>query len=91
MSKAQREDQPAQPIPAPPNYEAALTELETLLARMENGPLSLEDSLAAYRRGAALIAYCRAQLEYVEQQVRVLDGESLQSFSSDEDTRTTDG
>jgi exodeoxyribonuclease VII small subunit len=39
--------------------------------------LSLEESLAAYRRGAALVAYCQQQLEKVEQQVRVLDGETL--------------
>jgi exodeoxyribonuclease VII small subunit len=44
---------------------------------MEGGSLSLEESLAAYRRGAALVAFCQQQLEKVEQQVRVLDGETL--------------
>ncbi|PTB17516.1 exodeoxyribonuclease VII small subunit [Trinickia symbiotica] len=63
--------------PLPENYEAALAELEQLVARMEGGALSLEESLAAYRRGAALVAYCQQQLEKVEQQVRVLDGETL--------------
>ncbi|MEX3853551.1 exodeoxyribonuclease VII small subunit [Paraburkholderia sp. BR10923] len=61
----------------PENYEAAQTELEELVARMEGGSLSLEESLAAYRRGAALVAFCQQQLEKVEQQVRVLDGETL--------------
>jgi exodeoxyribonuclease VII small subunit len=63
--------------PLPENYEAAQAELEALVARMEGGSLSLEESLAAYRRGAALVAFCQQQLETVEQQVRVLDGETL--------------
>ncbi|WP_133646711.1 exodeoxyribonuclease VII small subunit [Paraburkholderia flava] len=64
-------------VPLPESYEAALAELEGLVARMEGGSLSLEESLAAYRRGAALVAFCQQQLEKVEQQVRVLDGETL--------------
>lgn len=63
--------------PLPPSYEAALAELDGLVARMESGSLSLEESLAAYRRGAALVRFCQQQLEKVEQQVRVLDGETL--------------
>ncbi|AOJ77815.1 exodeoxyribonuclease VII small subunit [Burkholderia ubonensis] len=68
--------------PLPDNYEMALAELETLVARMEGGALSLEDSLAAYRRGAALVAFCQQQLEKVEQQVRVLDGATLKPLSA---------
>lgn len=75
--------------PLPDNYEMALAELETLVARMEGGALSLEDSLAAYRRGATLVAFCQQQLEKVEQQVRVLDGATLKSLSSG--TAATDG
>ncbi|WP_250509843.1 exodeoxyribonuclease VII small subunit [Caballeronia sp. GACF4] len=63
--------------PLPENYETALAELESLVGRMEAGALSLEESLAAYRRGAALVGFCQQQLEKVEQQVRVLDGETL--------------
>ena len=75
--------------PLPDNYEMALAELETLVARMEGGALSLEDSLTAYRRGATLVAFCQQQLEKVEQQVRVLDGATLQPLSSG--TAATDG
>ena len=63
--------------PLPDSYEAALAELDGLVARMESGSLSLEESLVAYRRGAALVRFCQQQLEKVEQQVRVLDGETL--------------
>jgi exodeoxyribonuclease VII small subunit len=69
--------------PLPEHYEAALAELEGLVARMEGGDLSLEESLAAYRRGAALVGFCQQQLEKVEQQVKVLDGEALKPLSAD--------
>ncbi|WP_438672026.1 exodeoxyribonuclease VII small subunit, partial [Serratia marcescens] len=75
--------------PLPDNYETALAELETLVARMEGGALSLDDSLTAYRRGATLVAFCQQQLEKVEQQVRVLDGATLKPLSSG--TAATDG
>jgi len=74
----------------PQNYEAALAELESLVARMEEGALSLEESLAAYRRGAALVGFCQQQLEKVEQQVRVLDGETLKPLPA-EVQRATQG
>ncbi|HWX12034.1 MAG TPA: exodeoxyribonuclease VII small subunit [Trinickia sp.] len=85
MAKTASQNDPAAPAqsgqdsdsPLPENYEAAVAELEQLVARMEGGALSLEESLAAYRRGAALVGYCQQQLEKVEQQVRVLDGETL--------------
>jgi exodeoxyribonuclease VII small subunit len=67
----------------PDNYEMALAELEGLVARMEGGALSLEESLAAYRRGAALVGFCQQQLEKVEQQVRVLDGDTLKPLPAD--------
>ncbi|WP_323119861.1 exodeoxyribonuclease VII small subunit [Burkholderia alba] len=73
----------------PENYETALAELEALVARMEGGSLSLEDSLTAYRRGAVLVAFCQQQLEKVEQQVRVLDGAALKPLSAG--TAATDG
>jgi exodeoxyribonuclease VII small subunit len=69
--------------PLPENYEAALAELESLVARMEEGALSLEESLTAYRRGATLVGFCQQQLEKVEQQVRVLDGETLKPLPAD--------
>ncbi len=63
------DDDPLAEIP----FEQALAELETIVARMEGGSLSLEDSLAEYRRGAALVARCRRTLADVQQQVRVLE------------------
>jgi exodeoxyribonuclease VII small subunit len=50
---------------------------------MEGGQLPLEASVAAYARGSELVRYCAAQLEKVEAQVKVLEGEMLKPFSTD--------
>ena len=64
------------------NFESAMAELEQIVADMEAGKLSLEDSLVAYKRGAELLAFCRTRLEDAQQQVRVLEGGILKDFSS---------
>lgn len=81
MALSARKDQLAAADAAPADYESALAELEALVARMEGGALTLEDSLTAYRRGAVLVAFCQQQLEKVDQQVRVLDGETLRAMT----------
>lgn len=74
----------SQPAPQnPPSFEDAIGELESIVQRMESGALSLEDSLAAYRRGAELASFCRKALSAVEQQVRVLEGDLLRPFDAD--------
>ncbi|MDP2143015.1 MAG: exodeoxyribonuclease VII small subunit [Gallionella sp.] len=65
-----------------PGFEAAMAELEQIVADMEAGKLSLEDSLASYQRGAELLAFCRTRLEDAQQQVRVLEEGVLKEFSA---------
>ncbi len=67
----------------PKTFEAALTELETLVASMEGGQLPLQESLASYKRGAALIAFCQAALSDAQQQVEVLEHGVLKPFAPD--------
>jgi len=64
-------------------FESALEELESLVSRMESGELPLKESLAAYKRGAELLAYCQAALKDAEQQVQVLEKGLLQPLASD--------
>ena len=64
------------------SFETAMAELEQLVADMESGKLSLEDSLAAYKRGAELLTFCRSRLDDAQQQVRVLEEGVLKDFSS---------
>ena len=59
---------------AEPSFEKALAELESLVAKMEDGGLSLEQSLAAHKRGLELAKQCRERLEAAQQQVKVLEG-----------------
>ena len=68
----------------PPSFEAALAELELLVGRMESGELPLQESLAAYKRGAALLAYCQSALKDAQQQVQVLEKGVLQPFGNDD-------
>lgn len=74
----------------PASYEAAMAELEALVASMESGALPLEESLAAYRRGAELVRYCQQMLERVEQQVKVLEGDTLKPMAAAADNGQAD-
>ena len=65
---------------APANYEDAVAELDRLVAAMEGGQLPLDRLLESYKRGADLLAFCRAQLEAVEQQVKVLEDGQLKPW-----------
>ena len=67
----------------PASYEAALQELERLLAQLESGELPLEQLLSAYRRGAELLTFCRARLEAVEGQIKVLDQGTLKNWAAE--------
>ena len=55
-----------------PTFEKALAELEKIVARMEGGELSLEQALAAHKRGLELTRFCQQKLEAAQQQVKVL-------------------
>jgi exodeoxyribonuclease VII small subunit len=71
---------PAAPAPAPQSYEDALAELERLVAAMEAGQLPLDKLLESYQRGAELLRSCRARLDVVEQQVKVLEDGQLKPW-----------
>ena len=47
-------------------FEQALRELETIVARLEQGEVDLEDSIALYERGTALKAHCEKKLKGAE-------------------------
>jgi exodeoxyribonuclease VII small subunit len=66
------------------SFEQALEELDTLVRRMESGELGLDDSIAAYRRGAELARYCQGRLGLAEQEIRKLDNDVLKTMEPDE-------
>jgi exodeoxyribonuclease VII small subunit len=65
---------------APQSFEGALAELEKIVQSMESGSLTLEQSLAAHKRGLELARYCQATLAQAQAQVRVLEDEALQAL-----------
>jgi len=65
------------------SFEKALEELETLVSRMEDGKLPLEESLEAYQRGTELIKLCQAKLTAAQARVAILEGEALRDFKPD--------
>lgn len=61
----------AEPSPVA-DFERSLGELESLVQRMEQGELSLDDSLSAFERGIALYRQCQQTLDQAELKVRQL-------------------
>jgi exodeoxyribonuclease VII small subunit len=60
---------PAKPAPPPideMSFEAALKELESIVSRLEQGEVDLDDSIALYERGQALKAHCDKKLRAAE-------------------------
>jgi exodeoxyribonuclease VII small subunit len=76
----------ASPVAA---FEQSLDALETLVERMEQGEMSLEESLAAYERGIGLYRRCQAALEQAELRVRLLEDparpDEARDFTADRD------
>ena len=67
--------------PLPDTYEAAMGELEQLVARLESGDLPLDQLMGGYQRGAALLQFCRDKLQAVEVQIQVLDEGTLKPWA----------
>ena len=84
MTKSPSSQKPTKTSP-PNSFEAALTELEAIVAAMEAGQMPLEASLAAYKRGAELLQYCQAALQDAQQQVRILEADTLKNLPSSGD------
>ncbi|MBT9494439.1 MAG: exodeoxyribonuclease VII small subunit [Paucibacter sp.] len=80
MTRASSPSKAAAKEAAATSYEHALGELERLVADMEGGQLPLDQLLESYRRGAELLGFCRARLQAVEQQVKVLEGGELKQW-----------
>lgn len=60
------------------DFEQALSELEALVERMEQGELSLEQSLKDFERGIELTRACQGALKEAEQKVHLLTSKNGQ-------------
>lgn len=67
------------------NFEQALAELHGLVEKMEQGGLSLQDSLQYFERGVGLIRHCQQELAAAEQKVKILtEQQKLEPYQSDD-------
>ncbi|NMG65660.1 exodeoxyribonuclease VII small subunit [Azoarcus indigens] len=69
------------PASSPSSFEAAVSELETIVQEMESGNLPLEQALECYQKGVGLLKYCQETLNKAEQRIRQLEGEKLVDFT----------
>ena len=67
-------------------FESSLTELESIVARMEHGDLPLDESLRLFERGMSLTRECRQSLETAELRVRDLLAQEDDKSSPDSDS-----
>lgn len=74
----------AAPTATAPTFESALAELEKIVETMEEGQMPLEQSLAAYKRGAELLKLCQTRLQDAQQQVKILESGVLKNFGTTE-------
>ena len=72
----------ASAAPQPATYEQARAELEALVQAMEAGKMPLDQLLASYKRGAELLQQCRARLQVVEDQVKLLEDGQLKPWTT---------
>jgi len=63
---------PTEPGADEVGFEDALERLESLVERLDDGDLPLEQALAAFEEGVALTRQCAQQLESAERRVEVL-------------------
>jgi exodeoxyribonuclease VII small subunit len=56
----------------PVDFERSLAELESLVARLEQGDLPLDDALKSFERGVALTRQCQGALKVAQQKVEIL-------------------
>jgi exodeoxyribonuclease VII small subunit len=55
------------------DFEAAIAELETIVKKLEEGDLALEQSLSLYERGVQLSRFCHSRLEEAERRIEILN------------------
>ena len=65
------------------SLETNLKELESIVSKMEQGDMALEDSIKSYEKGMLLLKLCQESLKEIEQKVLVLSSENtLEQFKS---------
>jgi exodeoxyribonuclease VII small subunit len=63
------------------DLEAALNDLESIVTKLEDGGISLEESLLLFERGMSLVSLCQGKLDSAEQRIESLTGKLPEDLS----------
>jgi exodeoxyribonuclease VII small subunit len=63
------------------DFEAALNDLESIVTKLEDGGISLEESLVLFERGMSLVSLCQGKLDRAEQRIESLTGKLPEDLS----------
>lgn len=66
------------------NFEKAITELEESVKRLEDGDITLEESIKEYKKGMDLAAYCMDVLKKAEQEIYVYEASHYKKLEEGE-------
>ena len=65
-------------------FEENLKELETIVAELEKGELSLEDAISKFEKGIKVSKVCNSKLEDAEKKINILLDGKEEVFESEE-------
>lgn len=68
------------------SYEQARDELTSIVATLEAGNQSLEDSMSLWERGEALAQHCQQWLDQAEQRIDAMTAEEITALGQDDET-----
>ncbi len=61
-------------------YEEAVAELESIVNSLNNGNVSLDDSIKLYSRGVELASLCNDKISEVEKKISMIDRDTLEEI-----------
>ena len=64
-------------------FETALSELETVIAKLEDSNTPLDEALKLYEKGISLVRVCNERLESAEQKIKILQSKDGQIVETD--------
>lgn len=65
--------------------EESFEQIEDILARLDDGSLSLEESFKLYEIGMKLIKSCNSKIEKVEEKIRIVEANSVKNCADMEE------
>jgi len=74
---------PAEQSLSQDNFESSLETLESIVNQLENGDLSLDQSLSAFEKGIQLTRDCQKTLADAEQKIKILTDNGMEALEHD--------